>query len=127
MPNKKTLAYWLIVGVLELASLLLSIFCIIKFIYQDNYLTGLSFFSAGLCLLSGIFMLLHIENLFDWFYKKTESSALHASSLEFFSSSIYLAPKDKVYKGSRITTIVLQIVSIVIEVLLLLILNLLTV
>lgn len=40
--------YWLVVGVFEIVSLLLAIFCIIKFVSQDNYLTGFAFFSAGL-------------------------------------------------------------------------------
>ena len=38
--KKKTLMYWLVVGVFEIISLLLAIFCIIKFVPQDNYLTG---------------------------------------------------------------------------------------
>ena len=64
--KKKTLMYWLVVGVFEIVSLLLAIFCIIKFISQDNYLTGLAFFSAGLCALSGILMIFHIKKLFNF-------------------------------------------------------------
>ena len=56
--KKKILMYWLVVGMLEIISLLLAIFCIIKFVPQDNYLTGLAFFSIGICVLSGISLFL---------------------------------------------------------------------
>lgn len=81
--KKKTLMYWLVVGVFEIISLLLAIFCIIKFVPQDNYLTGFAFFSIGICVLSGILMVFHIEKLFDWYYKKAQSAAMHARP-EFF-------------------------------------------
>ena len=112
--KKKTLMYWLVVGTLEIVSLLLAIFCIIKFISQDNYLTGLAFFSTGLCALNGILMIFHIEKLFNWYYKKSELAALH-NRPEFFStsSSIHLAPKEKVYKILKFTTFVLQVIDIV--------------
>ena len=111
--KKKTLIYWLVVGALEIVSLLFAIFCIIKFISQDNYLTGLAFFSTGLCMLNGILMIFHIEKLFNWYYKKSELAALH-NSLEFFStSSIHLARKGKVYKILKFTTFILQVIDIV--------------
>lgn len=68
--KKKTLMYWLVVGVFEIISLLLAIFCIIKFVPQDNYLTGFAFFSIGICVLSGVLMVFHIEKTFNWYYKK---------------------------------------------------------
>ena len=112
--KKKTIIYWLVVGVLEIVSLLFAIFCIIKFIYQDNYLTFLAFFSTGLCVLNGIFMIFHIEKLFNWYYKKSELAALH-NSPEFFStsSSIHLAPKEKAYKTLKFTTFISQVIDIV--------------
>ena len=118
----KTLIYWLVVGVLEIVSLLLAIFCIIKFISQNNYLTGLAFFSTGLCVLNGILMIFHIAKLFNWYYKKTELAALHYRP-EFFStsSSIYLAPKGKAYKILKVTTLILQGINIVLQTVLLII------
>ena len=112
--KKKTLMYWLVVGTLEIVSLLLAIFCIIKFISQDNCLTGLAFFSTGLCMFNGILMIFHIEKLFNWDYKKSELAALH-NSPEFFStsSSIHLARKGKVYKILKSTTFILQVIDIV--------------
>lgn len=95
--KKKILMYWLVVGVLEIISLLLAIFCIIKFVSQDNYLTGLAFFSIGICVLSGILMVFHIEKSFNWFYKKAQSAAMHAIP-EFFSTSLFLLKKEKAYK-----------------------------
>ena len=114
--KKKTLMYWLVVGVFEIVSLLLAIFCIIKFISQDNYLTGLAFFSAGLCALSGILMIFHIKKLFNWYYKKTESAAQHARP-EFFSTSpsICLAPKEKAYKSLKVATLILQGINIFLQ------------
>ena len=114
--KKKTLMYWLVVGVLELVSLLLAIICIIKFISQDNYLTFFAFFSACLCVFNGILMIFHIAKLFNWYYKKTESAALHYRP-EFFStsSSIYLAPKEKAYKTLKVTTLILQGINIVLQ------------
>ena len=120
--RKKTLIYWLVVGVFEIVSLLLAIFCIIKFISQDNYLTGLAFFSTGLCALNGILMIFHIEKLFNWYYKKSELAALH-NRPEFFSTSpsICLAPKEKAYKTLKLTTLILQGINIVLQIVLLLI------
>ena len=63
--KKKTLMYWLVVGVFEIISLLLAIFCIIKFVPQDNYLTGFAFFSIGICVLSGILMVFFFFLSFD--------------------------------------------------------------
>ena len=112
--KKKTLMYWLVVGVFEIASLLLAIFCIIKFLAQENYLTGFAFSLAGLSVLSGILMVFHIEKLFNWYYKKSELAALH-NRPEFFStsSSIHLAPKGKAYKILKFTTFILQVIDIV--------------
>jgi len=120
--KKKTLIYWLVVGVLEIVSLLLAIFCIIKFISQDNYLTGLAFFSMALCVLNGILMIFHIEKLFNWYYKKSELAALH-NRPEFFSTSpsIYIAPKGKVFKILKLTTLILQGATIVLSSVLLII------
>lgn len=120
--KKKTLMYWLVVGTLEIVSLILAVFCIIKFISQDNYLTGLAFFSMLLCVLNGILMIFHIEKLFNWFYKKAQSAALH-NSPEFFSTSpsICLAPKEKVYKTLKLTTLILQGINIVLQIVLLVI------
>lgn len=120
--KKKTLMYWLVVGVLEIVSLLFAIFCIIKFISQDNYLTGLAFFSTGLCVLNGILMIFHIEKLFNWYYKKAQLAALH-NRPEFFStsSSIHLAPKEKVYKILKFTTFILQGINIVLQTVLLIV------
>ena len=120
--KKKTLMYWLVVGTLEIVSLLLAVFCIIKFISQDNYLTGLAFFSMVLCVLNGILMIFHIEKLFNWYYKKAQLAALH-SSPEFFSTSpsICLAPKGKAYKTLKLTTLILQGINIVLQIVLLVI------
>ena len=120
--KKKTLMYWLVVGTLEIASLLLAVFCIIKFISQDNYLTGLAFFSMVLCVLNGILMIFHIEKLFNWYYKKAQLAALH-SRPEFFSTSpsICLAPKGKAYKTLKLTTLILQGINIVLQIVLLVI------
>ena len=119
--KKKTLMYWIVVGGLEIVSLLLAIFCIIKFISQDNYLTGLAFFSTGLCALNGILMIFHIAKLFNWCYKKTELAALHYRPEFFSTSSIHLAPKEKVYKILKFTTFVLQVIDIVLLTILLVI------
>ena len=120
--KKKTLMYWLVVGVLGIVSLLLAIFCIIKFISQDNYLTGLAFFSAGLCGLNGTLMIFHIEKLFNWYYKKSELAALH-NRPEFFSTSpsIGLAAKEKAYKTLKLITLILQAINIVLQIVLLII------
>ena len=120
--KKKILMYWLVVGVLELVSLLLAIICIIKFISQDNYLTFFAFFSACLCVFNGILMIFHIEKLFNWYYKKSELAALHNRS-EFFSTSpsICLASKGKVYKILKKTTLILQGINIVLQIVLLVI------
>ena len=114
--------YWLVVGVFEIVSLLLAIFCIIKFVSQDNYLTGFAFFSAGLWGVSLICIVFHIEKLFNWFYKKAQSAALQ-NSPEFFSTSpsICLAPKEKVYKTLKLTTLILQALNIVLQIVLLVI------
>lgn len=119
--KKKTLMYWLVVGTLEIVSLLLAIFSIIKFISQDNYLTGLAFFSTGLCVLNGILMIFHIEKLFNWYYKKSELAALHNRPEFFSTSSIHLAPKGKVYKILKFTTFILQVIDIVLQTVLLVI------
>lgn len=118
--KKKTLMYWLVVGVLEIISLLLAIFCIIKFVPQDNYLTGLAFFSIGICVLSSILMVFHIEKSFNWFYKKAQSAAMHAIP-EFFSTSLFLLKKEKVYKRLNLTTLILQGINIVLQIVLLVI------
>ena len=118
--KKKTLMYWLVVGVFEIISLLLAIFCIIKFVPQDNYLTGLAFFSIGICVLSGILMVFHIEKLFDWYYKKAQSAAMHAIP-EFFSTSLFLLKKEKAYKRLNLTTLILQGINIVLQIVLLVI------
>lgn len=120
--RKKTFMYWLVICVLELVSLLLAIFCIIKFVSQDNYLTGFAFFSTGLCLLSGTCMVFHIKKLFNWYYKKSGLATLH-SRPEFFetSPSICLAPKEKAYKTLKLTTLILQGINIVLQIVLLLI------
>ena len=118
--KKKTLMYWLVVGVLEIISLLLAIFCIIKFVSQDNYLTGLAFFSIGICVLSGILMVFHIEKSFNWFYKKAQSAAMHAIP-EFFSTSLFLLKKEKAYKRLNLTTLILQGINIVLQIVLLVI------
>lgn len=112
--KKKTLMYWFVVGVLELVSLLLAIICIIKFISQDNYLTFFAFFSACLCVFNGILMIFHIKKLFNWYYKRSELAALH-NRPEFFSTSpsINLAPKGKVFKILKLTTLILQVIDIV--------------
>ena len=119
--KKKTLIYWLVVGVLEIVTLLLAIFCIIKFISHDNYLTFFAFCSAGLCVLNGIFMIFHIEKLFNWYYEKSELAVMHNSPEFFATSDIQLAPKEKVYKLLKITTFVLQVIDIVLQTILLVI------
>lgn len=120
--RKKALMYWLVVGVFEIVSLLLAIFCIIKFVSHDNYLTGFAFFSTGLCVISGILMVFHIEKLFNWYYKKAQSAAMHARP-EFFSTSpsICLTPKEKAYKTLKLTTLILQAINIVLQIVLLII------
>lgn len=118
--KKKTLMYWLVVGVLELVSLLLAIICIIKFISQDNYLTFFAFFSACLCVFNGILMVFHIEKLFNWYYKKAQSAAMHARP-EFFSTSLFLLKKEKVYKRLKLATLILQGINIVLQTVLLII------
>lgn len=118
--KKKTLIYWLVVGMLEIISLLLAIFCIIKFVPQDNYLTGLAFFSIGICVLSGILMIFHIEKSFNWFYKKAQSAAMHAIP-EFFSTSLFLLKKEKAYKRLNLITLILQGINIVLQIVLLVI------
>lgn len=119
--KKKTLMYWLVVGVFEIASLLLAIFYIIKYISQDNYLTGFAFFSAGLCVLSGILMVFHIEKLFDWYYKKAQSAAMHTRS-EFFSTSFFLLRKEKAYRSLKLATLILIGINIVLQIVLLVLL-----
>lgn len=119
--RKKTIMYWLVVCVLELVSLLLAIICIIKFISQDNYLTFFAFFSACLCVFNGILMIFHIKKLFNWYYKKSELAALHNRTEFFSTSSIHLAPKEKVYKSLKFTTFILQVIDIVLQIVLLLI------
>lgn len=50
--KKKILTYWLLVGIFDIVSLVCAIFSIIKFLFLDNFLTGLSFFfsrSLGAC------------------------------------------------------------------------------
>lgn len=118
--KKKILIYWLVVGMLEIISLLLAIFCIIKFVPQDNYLTGLAFFSIGICVLSGILMVFHIEKSFNWFYKKAQSAAMHAIP-EFFSTSLFLLKKEKAYKRLNLITLILQGINIVLQIVLLVI------
>lgn len=118
--KKKILMYWLVVGMLEIISLLLAIFCIIKFVPQDNYLTGLAFFSIGICVLSGILMIFHIEKSFNWFYKKAQSAAMHAIP-EFFSTSLFLLKKEKAYKRLNLITLILQGINIVLQIVLLVI------
>lgn len=118
--KKKTLMYWLVVSVLEIISLLLAIFCIIKFVPQDNYLTGFAFFSIGICVLSGILMVFHIEKSFNWYYKKAQSAAMHARP-EFFSTSLFLLKKEKAYKRLNLTTLILQGINIVLQIVLLVI------
>ena len=122
IDKKKTLMYWLIVGGFEIVSSLLAIFCIIRFVSQDNYLTGLALFSIGLCVLSGVCMFFHIEKLFNWCYKKLEFVALH-NRTEFFSTSpsICLAAKEKAYKSLKVATLILQGINIVLLIVLLVI------
>lgn len=120
IDKKKTLMYWLVVGVFEIISLLLAIFCIIKFVPQDNYLTGFAFFSIGICVLSGILMVFHIEKSFDWYYKKAQSAAMYARP-EFFSTSLFLLKKEKAYKRLNLTTLILQGINIVLQTVLLVI------
>ena len=118
--KKKTLMYWLVVATLGIVSLLFAIFCIIKFISQDNYLTGLAFFSTGLCVLYGVLMIFHIEKLFNWYYKKAQLAALH-NRPEFFSTSLFLLKKEKAYKRLMLTTLVLQGINIVLQTVLLIV------
>ena len=120
MTDKKKIMYWLVVDVFEIVSLFLAIFCIIKFVSQDNYLTGFAFFSMGLCVLSGILIVFHIEKLFNWYYKKAQSAAMH-SRPEFFSTSLFLLKKEKVYKRLKLATLILQGINIVLQIVLLII------
>lgn len=119
--KKKTLMYWLVVGAFEVVSLLLGIFCIIKFVSQDNYLTGFAFFSIGLCVATGIFMVFHNEKLFNWFHKKSELATLHSIPEFFSTSTIYVAPKEKAYKTLKLVTLIFQGINIVLQSVLLLI------
>ena len=118
--KKKTLTYWLIVGVFEIVRLILGVFCVIKFVPQDNYLTGFAFFSTGVCVLSGILMVFHIDKLFNWYYKKAQSAEKHAMP-EFFSTSLFLLKKEKAYKRLRLVTLFLQGINIVLQIVLLII------
>ena len=71
-------------------------------------------------MLSGILMVFHIEKLFNWCYKKAQSAVMHVRP-EFFSTSqsICLAPKEKIYKVLKLTTLILQAINIVLQIVLL--------
>ena len=120
VESRKKLLYWLAVGVLEFASLVLATFCIIKFVFQDNYLTGLAFFSAGICVLNGVFMVFHIEKLFNWYYKKMQLAML-TSRPEYFSTTTYFLNKEKSYIRLKLVTLILQGINILLQIVLMVI------
>ncbi len=121
MMIRKRLIYSLVVWGLEAVSLLLTIICIIKFIPYDNYLTGLAFLSAGLCVLNGVLMIFHVEKLFSWYYKKSELALLHNRPEFFSTSSTCLAPKEKAYKTLKFVTLTLLGINILLQTVLVLI------
>ena len=106
------------VGIFDIVSLVCAIFSIIKFLFLDNFLTGLSFFSAGLWVLVAMLLIFHIEKLFDWYYKKAESVAMHARP-EFFSTSLFLVRRNVAYKRLKLATLILLGINIILQVILL--------
>ena len=63
--KKKSILYWCIISIFEVAEILLAVVCLIKYFWLENYLTALSLFSLGLWLVVGLLLIFHIEKAFD--------------------------------------------------------------
>ncbi len=111
--------FGLVVVLLNIAVAIFTILNIVNRVSGDN-LIWLFGFSKGIWILSLLCLILNIHKLFAWFYAKTAPFAVN-SSVGLFSEFQYLLPKDKAYTKLRYTTIVLLIISLIIDLILFLI------
>lgn len=124
IENRKKVLYSVVIVLLNVTLALFTALNIILNIINWDSMTDIYLFLFSKCLwfLSLVTLLFHGTKLFDWLYPKMASLVNHARPEFFSTSSQYHAlPKNKVYKNFKRVTIVLLLISIVIELILFLI------
>lgn len=116
IKNHKKVIYSLVVVLLNLTIILFTILNITNWVSTDNIIF-LFVISKDLWLLSLVTLLFHIKKLFSWLYIKISSRFIHGSP-ELFATSQYLLPEDKSYGRLKYITVILLLISAVIEIIL---------